>query len=432
MFDKKMLFDIVMGTNDYNVFARPPALDSRHAEKIYEIAEKKPEIIIKHIARGFASLTLEDLTSYANKTGKGDMFTFDRRGFVNLCITQFCELGGFSLLLYAAGKRGISPAAYLSKVTELAARRAEEVFPLTAGETAGRPPVYDDRVIMDEFSRPHDKVVQRLENMQADEWAAGGFRVDEKIKGKPGVITAVNLGLETFKAMGYSNITPFDFTVLYTGLSLYHAGRREVSLNTVYRALTGKGTDDFPTAKMKAEIFNSIRKLAVVQVTITANGICEHYGLPKNEGPWEIDYLLPVKIIGEGDLNGGKADCIIQFTHESGFMKLARIKKQILTYDVSLHNVLGVNMSAMNITVIHYLLGRIEACKNNRMHKTIVIDSAIAATQYGGTRGRFVGLVEKCFAYWGRVGYIGGYELRKKGKKVDAVIFSDAPKKVSQ
>lgn len=430
MFDKKMLFDIVMGTNDYNVFAKPPALDSRHAEKIYKIAEKKPEVIIKHIARGFASLTLEDLTSYANKTGKGDMFTFDRRGFINLCITQFCELGGFSLLLYAAGKRGITPAAYLSKVTELAAKRAAEVFPLAAGDAAERPPAYTDRTKMDKFTRSNDKVTHRFEDLQEDEWAAGGFRVDEKIKERK-VVTNVEFNLEKFFQRGFKSINAFDVVVYHSATALFAAGRRDVSLNTVYRAITGKKGNSLPSAKMREDIFNSLCKLAAVQMVITADGISEFYGkIPK--GRWSVEYLLPVKIMGDGELNGGLSNCIIRLLEESAFMTMARAKNQVIGYDSSLINVPDISSTRANVVIIHYLLGRIEACRCDRMRKTIKIDTAITATGYSGHRGRFVGIIEKCFAYWGRVGYIGGYELRKKGQKVDAVIFSDAPKKVSK
>ena len=427
MIDKKILIDMMAGGADPARAYSSGLSESfgRHTEKVLGIVKKKPALILAHIGRAFGKLTAESLQEYRSRlkeVGNGGqlaLYPLTRLGFVNLCLTYISAVNYLGLLFYVAGQNEKTLDGYLSKVAELAQKRAAKVFPLVAGD------IYENRTPVKYFTRPTDKATGRMMALSQADMEKGGASVLELHKGgaAPDVLTNLIFNKAVLTKQGVTLPDAFDAVVFLACLALKEGGRDTVTLAGVYRAMTGKSADKEPSENTKNAILESVRKWKYFPVIVDAREILKHYG-HADAACWEEDSALPVRIKHYGRINGGQVETFLEFPYESAFMKLAKLKNnQLTTYKMELLDV-PLNATRENMPIPHYLLGRIAAARSGALSKTIVFDNAITDLGYKGKRERFVESCRKCFDFWKKKKHISGFELVKRGRKVEAVKFT--------
>ena len=287
---------------------------------------------------------------------------------------------------------------------------AARLFPAEKGRE-----VYNNHDTLETYARPNDKIAQSLAAATEEDYAAGGMRVLEMGKKgkKKAIVSTILFDLETMNKIGIYKLDSFDLFVMWTCIALKNAGKDKTTINSIYRAMTGKGIDEEPTKKMREDIRESINRIMTFVVDIDASEICELYGY-KGKNSRYRGVLLPIEILDNVTINGAEVDEVISFPYESHLMKLAKIKNnQIISYDAKLLNV-PARSTRQTIVVVPYLLQRIESTKHEEMKSVILIDTVAEVTQWTDKRSRLVSLIDECFGYWKKIGYIKKYTWTKK------------------
>lgn len=305
---------------------------------------------------------------------------------------------------------------------------------------ADNPAKYEDRTQVKTFTKPTDKVADVFGTLKQQDIEKGGIIVEENIKKGRKKETVQTRMLFNVPYTDKGLVSPpdvFDISVLWACSALREGGRNFVTANTIYQVMTGKGLGRSKkiSEQLKADIIASVKKMMTFPVVVQAGEVCSMYGFTgKLKAGGQMGVALPAVIRGEGTLNGGQVEEVIELKYESAFMELARIKnKQITTYDTALLDVPKLNANRQTVPIPHYLLTRIEASKHGKhMQKKILIDTAIEATQYTGKRERFLEVVKKCFDFWTEKNYLCAYEFEKEGRKTVAVKFTLPPKKITE
>lgn len=276
---------------------------------------------------------------------------------------------------------------------------------------------------------PNDKIAHNLKSATPEEWAYGQLDIIEGEDKKGEKITStVQLKLDKLRALGYNDLDQFDWFVCMTCLAIQSAGNEAVTINALYRAMTGKKGDAAPSAEMRKAIIDSVAKGIACVVASDARGICEFWKKPI-KGARSIGSILPARIDLEGTVNSVQVKDLVVFIDESPLVKIAEAKGgQFMTYDAELLNV-PVNTNKQNILIAPYLLQHIEdTAFAKHLKKVIVIDNAIAELGYTGKRKTFANHVVKCFEHWEKVGYIKGFTVEKDRLKITRISFTLPPR----
>ena len=205
------------------------------------------------------------------------------------------------------------------------------------------------------------KVIFKLSDEATDELINGDtFCIVEKRSKKFGEITTA---YKILNAAGYQVLRPFtmfDRFVLAVCISEWLAGNRYTTVAIIYRALTGKigKKDSKPSVTQRKAIIESLEILMSRIVDYGAEDICQVMGY-NNGNPFVAKApLLPAAYIDFSSLNG-ESDTLIFFTDEPPLLKMAQIKKQLISYDATLLDTTGQN-TPMNIETKNYTMLRIQ------------------------------------------------------------------------
>lgn len=205
------------------------------------------------------------------------------------------------------------------------------------------------------------KVIFKLSDEATDELINGDtFCIVEKRSKKFGEITTA---YKILNAAGYQILRPFtmfDRFVLAVCISEWLAGNRYITVAIIYRALTGKigKKDSKPSVTQRKAIIESLEILMSRIVDYGAEDICQIMGY-NNGNPFVAKApLLPAAYIDFSSLNG-ESDTLIFFTDEPPLLKMAQIKKQLISYDATILDTTGQN-TPMNIEAKNYTMLRIQ------------------------------------------------------------------------
>lgn len=219
---------------------------------------------------------------------------------------------------------------------------------------------------------PCDKLSQILFEFSADEY--GGVLEGEwcgcteklAVGKKNEVCTPYRLEL----CEGYTNRTPlsaFDREVLFHSISAYEQGIRTITFRTALHSLSG-GNQTRVRKEQNAAIQGAFDKLKSTRIEINLTPLFAE--MPK----YKINYtgnsqlaerLLPCRYFDSTKINGRETSAIELLT-ESPLMTVAKLKKQVLTYDATPLAISGQNNTPQVITLKNYLLRRIKLIESGR------------------------------------------------------------------
>ena len=205
------------------------------------------------------------------------------------------------------------------------------------------------------------KVIFKLSDEGTEDLLNGDtFCIVEKRDKKLGEITTA---YKILNAAGYQVLRPFtmfDRFVLAVCISEWLKGNRYTTVAIIYRALTGKigRSDAKPSVTQRKAIIESLEILMSRIVDYGAEEICKVMGY-NNGNPFVGKApLLPAAYIDFSAVNGDN-DTLIFFTDEPPLLKMAQIKKQLVSYDATLLDMPGQN-TPMNIASKNYTMLRIQ------------------------------------------------------------------------
>ena len=186
------------------------------------------------------------------------------------------------------------------------------------------------------------------------------FEIIEKRNKKLGEITTA---YKILNAAGYQILRPFtmfDRFVLAVCISEWIKGNRYTTVAIIYRALTGKigRSDAKPSVTQRKAIIESLEILMSRIIDYGAEDICQIMGY-NNGNPFVGKApLLPATYIDFSAVSGD-SDTLIFFSDEPPLLKMAQIKKQLVSYDATLLDMAGQN-TPMNIASKNYTMLRIQ------------------------------------------------------------------------
>ncbi len=205
------------------------------------------------------------------------------------------------------------------------------------------------------------KVIFKLSDEGTSDLLSGDtFCIVEKRSKKFGEITTA---YKILNAAGYQVLRPFimfDRFVLAVCISEWIKGNRYTTVAIIYRALTGKigRSDAKPSVTQRKAIIESLEILMSRIVDYGAEEICQIMGY-NNGNPFVGKApLLPAAYINFS-ADSGDNDTLIFFTDEPPLLKMAQIKKQLVSYDAILLDMTGQN-TPMNIASKNYTMLRIQ------------------------------------------------------------------------
>lgn len=165
-------------------------------------------------------------------------------------------------------------------------------------------------------------------------------------------------------------LNEFDRAIFDVCNSAREANFRGITPDSLFRILVGgKNKNTRLSPDQSATIFDSLERLMTI-IEIDFSQTCEK--IPKyNSAPGKITaQILPCQIL-ENVLVNGQIATIIEFTDESPLAKIARAKKQILTYPVSLLNIPKQNNTPLIIMIKNYVIRRVLEIISHKMTPTI-------------------------------------------------------------
>lgn len=226
---------------------------------------------------------------------------------------------------------------------------------------------------------PCDKLSKILFEYPADEYAdilethARCGCVEEKSKRKK-VVTPFWLEL----VKGYEDKLPPDaFTreVLYHAISAYEQGFRVISISMTFDSMTGGSEKRNVYKEQYAAIREAFDKLAFTRIVIELAPLLKAFPKYAKNYCGEMTLsgvILPCRFL-EGEINGQKT-FVVEMLGESPLMTVAKLKKQVLTYDATPLAIDGQYNTPQIITLKNYLLRRIKLIARG-MNNHIVFDT---------------------------------------------------------
>lgn len=215
----------------------------------------------------------------------------------------------------------------------------------------------------DELLLDRSKVNKKLRE-EREEFYNGGIDVKtaEIGKSKKPVYTPVNLSYVTeeleklgLTVEGVGSLKPFDLVILSHVESLYEAGNKIMTADMIATQLNG-GRRIQATPKLKAQIYNSLMRLRLINITINTQN---EFDTRFNTKTIFSGVVLPNKIEGEPImLNGKKIMEYIYVLDQSPLTKYANSKNQISHPPVNVLDV-PISLTQENIILTDYLFRRI-------------------------------------------------------------------------
>ena len=228
----------------------------------------------------------------------------------------------------------------------------------------------DDKLSNHVFNIPAKKFANILDNHKRCGCVEGH---------KNGVKVVTNYWLELIEGyVDLSPFTPFHREVLFAAISAYEQGVRVITFRTTLHSLTGGNqtrvrNDQFEAFKAAFDRLGSVR------IKIDLAPLFKAY--PKYAANFKgnrdraelVGILLPLTYL-ETEINGQK-NLTVKLLDESPLMTVAKLKKQLLTYDTAPLAISGQNNTPQVITVKNFLLRRIELIKQRGLNSSILFDT---------------------------------------------------------
>lgn len=176
-------------------------------------------------------------------------------------------------------------------------------------------------------------------------------------------------GLATFKRP----LNEYDRAIFDVCNSAREANFIGITRDSLFRALVGgKNNNSRPTPSQAVAIFESLKRLMTVieiDFSLTRDKMPKYKDVPEKI----ISPILPCRIIHNVLVNGQRTT-IVKFTDESPLLTIARVKKQIITYLVSLRDITNQNNTPLVIMIKSYLIRRVLEIILHNLTPTITFD----------------------------------------------------------
>ena len=254
-----------------------------------------------------------------------------------------------------------------------------------------------------------------------------GFVEKTKHKKMGDIITTVGLSLIN----EYTDTKPlnqYDRSVLAACISEWEVGNKYTTPNIIYRHLTGKTkSTDTPEPAQEKAILDSLKKLMSMVITINMTDSCENFGY-NNGKPFErTSAILPAMFDKNVTING-YSTTVIYFDRESPILTVAKMKKQLLTYDLKLLNVPKQHNSVDTIAVKNYVLHRVQEIKLHKMTATITFDDIFEKCRLteadNKKKLRLRKIILELMEHLKNNNAILNYEVQKQGNKFQSITFN--------
>ncbi|MBR0032036.1 MAG: hypothetical protein IJP61_07100 [Treponema sp.] len=238
---------------------------------------------------------------------------------------------------------------------------------------------------------------------------------------------------------GYVDLSPlnaFHREVLFSVISAYEQGFRFITFRTALHNLTG-GNQKYIRKEQYTAIKQAIDKLGFTRIEIDLAPLFK--AMPKYKDNYTgeariVGTLLPCRYFN-AEINGQKT-LAIELLGESPLMTVAKLKKQILTYDTTPLAISGQNNTPQVITIKNYLLRRINLIERG-LNSSILLDTIYAECglanadkwQKQDSRKILVDVLKSLKAD----GVIQNFEFKRDGRAYRSIkIIIKSPRRLSQ
>lgn len=270
---------------------------------------------------------------------------------------------------------------------------------------------------------PCDKLSNHMFNYSADEYAdileyRDKCSCVETVKKGKKVVTPYWLEL----VEGYENYLPpnaFDREVLFSAISAYEQGFRVITFSTTLHNLTG-GNQTRVRNEQYAAIRGAFDKLGFTRIEIDLAPLFK--AMPKYKANYTgearlVGILLPCRYF-DAEINGQKT-LAIELLGESPLMTVAKLKKQVITYDAEPLNIAEQNNTPTVITVKNFLLRRIKLIERG-LNSFILLDTIYAECGLADATKRQRQEIRKAItdilSSFKADGVIKNFEFKKQGR----------------
>lgn len=208
---------------------------------------------------------------------------------------------------------------------------------------------------------PNDKLTRTLFNLPANEYFDAlqkgiSIAVTEIISRGKKIQTHFKLNGGGFAALKRP-LNEFDRAIFDICNSAREEGFFGLTRDSLFRALIGGKTNQYPRPNQAAAIVESLERLMTI-IKIDFNQTREK--IPKyNSVPAQIiSPILPCIVLNNVLVNG-QLTSLIKFTDESPLITIARAKKQIITSPISLRDITNQNNTPLVIMIKSYVIRRV-------------------------------------------------------------------------
>ena len=288
----------------------------------------------------------------------------------------------------------------------------------------------------------NDKATKNLFNLTPDKFeklvkqgATFGVVETKRKNKKTGKIEKIVSGYTLTAEKGFTFIAPlgeYERALLNVCVSEYDNGAEYITLAALQRGLAGKNCDtkDHRNAPYKDQSTRLNQALDMLMACQYDPDILEVFEKLDYEGAENIQkaQILPAERLEK--IVGGKKIEVIHFLGESPLAKIAKAKKQILTYDAELLDVPNQQNTPLIIMLKNYSLRRVlESIKHKKQFKPIltlddIFKKCRIENAHREIKRRAREYLEEFFKHLQSKGVIKSFEFIKKGNKFYAVKFT--------
>lgn len=177
-------------------------------------------------------------------------------------------------------------------------------------------------------------------------------------------------GLDRAKVEGVKWLEPFDREVLDAVHTLFKAGNNFITVNQIYRVLTGKKGEEQAPKTLASDIRKSVNKMMYTQLSIdaTEEATAFGYAIYKYDSPMIVAEKVEIK------LNGALTTALK--VHALGLLGYAEIKNQIARVPLGIRDT-PIKKNKEIINLQGYLERAIEIRRNSNLNNTILLDTVL-------------------------------------------------------
>lgn len=236
---------------------------------------------------------------------------------------------------------------------------------------------FQENISLDKIVSCNDKLTKNVFSLPADEYFdvlknGRSIAITEIVSRGKKIQTHFTLnggGFATFKRP----LNEYDRAIFDVCNSAQTANFIGITRDSLFRALVGgKNRNTRPTTNQVNAIFDSLKRLMTVieiDFSLTRDKMPKYKDVPDKI----ISPILPCRILHNVLFNGNRTT-LIRFTDESPLMKIARVKKQIITSPVSLRDIINQNNTPLVIMIKNYVIRRVLEIIAHNMTPTITFD----------------------------------------------------------